>query len=138
VQSFETSDNRQLFEVLLYELSHALSISGGQGTVGSHWEGRTYNMEVMTGTTLGHSLISQVTLTALEDTERHSCNMNVPEALLWGDWRTIKGKTIAGFSSFSIGLPTLSWPSYYVATTAEAASHAECTFDDRATACDWN
>ena len=57
---------------------------GGTGTAGSHWKLRTFMTEIMVGTTLGYSRISDVTLTALEDTGWYDVDHSRAEMLEWG------------------------------------------------------
>ena len=114
---------------------------GEEGTIGSHWKLRTFMTEIMVGTSLGYSRISDVTLTALADTGWY----DVPrlylyeETLEWGDYRSIRGKTQKDFENFSFGPPATSWPDNYLIKTAEempgagdSYSHQGCSFDHRA------
>jgi hypothetical protein len=117
-----------------YPVGLEIEDTGRAGTVGSHWEGRTYYTEVMTGTTFGYASISPVTMTALEDTGWYECNMSLAEPLLWGDYRSIVGATIADFANFAIGPPATSWPLHYVPRTVAEKDKISCTYDHLAVA----
>ena len=113
--------------------------NGETGTAGSHWKLRTFMTEIMVGTTLGYSRISDVTLTALEDTGWYDVDHSRAEMLEWGDYRSIRGKTRDQFQNFAFEPPAKSWPDNYLIKTADAMAGAEqwyydqgCTFDHRA------
>ena len=116
--------------------------SGGSGTTGSHWELRTFMNELMVGTTLGYSRISEVTLTALEDTGWYDVDYSRAEPLEWGDYRSIIGGRIEDFKDFATGRPVETWPSHYLAKTVPSWVPSDqqmfgdegCTFDHKAVA----
>ena len=97
----------------------------------------------MVGTTFGYARISDVTLTALEDSGWYDVDHSRAEPLEWGDYRAIVGATIEDFKDFAIGPPAKSWPDHYVVKTDEVKQYADppgsesampgCTFDYRAT-----
>ena len=87
---------------------------GGQGTAGSHWEFRTYYTELMVGITTAYARISDVTLTALDDTGWYDVDYSQSEMLEWGDYRSIAGKTKSDFENFAVGPPALNWPDHYL------------------------
>jgi hypothetical protein len=106
---------------------------GGSGTAGSHWEGRTFYTEVMTGITYGYGRISDITFTALEDTGWYSVNYSKSEILEWGNWKSIINESRSNYGEFGTGAPGVSWPPYYVAQSAsDLSSTSSCTFDYRA------
>jgi hypothetical protein len=105
--------------------------SGGTGTVGSHWEGRTFYTEVMIGTTFGWASISPVSLSALWDTGWYWPNMSLAEPLLWGDYRSIIGAKVSDFKNFVTQPPALNWPWHYVAHSQSQMQNMRCTFDHR-------
>jgi hypothetical protein len=111
-----------------------LEDNGGSGTIGSHWEGRTYFTEFMEGTTFGYGSISSISLAALEDTGWYGVNMSHAEGFAWGDYRSIRGSRASDFSNFLLGEPALWWPRHYIARSAAEAATLRCSFDLRATA----
>jgi hypothetical protein len=88
----------------------------------------------MTGTTYGYASLSEVTLTALEDTGWYSCDMGAAEPLLWGDYRSIIGAKKESFAQFGIGRPGDAFPQHYIAHSLEEAEDIACTYDHRAIA----
>jgi hypothetical protein len=78
---------------------------GGQGTAGSHWEGRVFFGELMGGWSMGYSSISELSLAALQDTGWYSVDHSLAEPLPWGDYRSIVGS--AKLRSFPIGEPEI-------------------------------
>jgi hypothetical protein len=105
--------------------------TGGGGTAGSHWEGRTFYTEVMIGTMLGWTSISPVSLSALWDTGWYWPNMNLAEPLVWGDYRSIIGAKALDFKDFITKPPALNWPWHYVAHNQNQMENMSCTFDHR-------
>jgi leishmanolysin len=111
-----------------------LEDNGDEGTLGSHWEGRTYFTELMTAASFGHSWISEISLAALEDTGWYGVNYKYAESLAWGDYRSIRGRTATQFSNFLLGRPAVDWPEHYVMRTREEADYPTCTYDNRSPA----
>jgi hypothetical protein len=107
--------------------------TGGAGTIGSHWEGRTHFTDYMIGTSFGNSLISKLSLAAFEDMGWYSVNMGMAEPTAWGDWKSINGANASDFRNFALGAPALSWPSHYVPRTLNEMNSMVCTFDHRGT-----
>jgi hypothetical protein len=110
-----------------------LEDTGGTGTAGSHWELRTYYSELMVGITFGYGRISEVTLTALEDTGWYQFDKTKAEPLEWGDWRSIRGMTRDAMKNFPVEPPSAgaNWPQHYVARSTSQLGQPTCTFDHR-------
>jgi hypothetical protein len=109
-----------------------LEDGGGEGTAGSHFEGRLYFEELMAGWTSGPASISEFCLSALEDTGWYGVNYSYSEALMFGDYRSIVGSKQDDFRHFPYGAPGTGWPHHYVPRTMQEADAMFCTYNHRA------
>ena len=104
---------------------------GGQGTAGSHWEKRAFNVEVMTGTSAGARFVySPISLALLEDTGWYSPDYAQANVLLWG---RNEGCSFAGGECSE-------WPEeYFCDHLPSTADGVGCSWDGAATGyCDLN
>ena len=123
-----------------YPVGVELEDAGGPGTLGSHWEFRVFFTELMVGATVGYARISDVTLTALEDTGWYDVNYSRAEMHEWGNYKSILGKSRSEFRDFAAGQPVKTWPDHYLIKnvsqipdpSAQQFSVRGCTFDHRA------
>lgn len=115
-----------------YPVGVEIEDGGGSGTVGSHWEERVFFTELMVGTTHGYARISDVTLSALEDSGWYDVDHSVAEPLEWGDYRSIRGAKQDEFKDFASGRPVEVWPDHYVAKRIPQHLELGCSFDHRA------
>ena len=104
------------------------------GAWGSHWHARVYYNELMVAPAFPYYRISEITLTALEDSGWYDADFSRAEPLEWGDYRSIIDAR--PFKNFPLGSPD-EWPNHYVLRKIPE-NHPEhtdikgCTYDHRA------
>ncbi|XP_065185667.1 leishmanolysin-like peptidase [Sycon ciliatum] len=94
-----------------------LENQGGEGTALTHWEKRTFENEVMTGTFTQDYSYSRLTMSLMEDTGWYGVNYSLADDLVWGknagcdfvsqscgSWMTARNST--GVQPFCLNLAT--------------------------------
>lgn len=104
------------------------------GNIGSHLEARTYYNEIMTGTSMGYSRISNVTLNILEDIGFYKVNKIYAEPLEFGDNNSLPHINFPKHD-FLFGPPEITFPSHYLVDYKNdllVDTHESCSYDHRA------
>lgn len=109
------------------------------GDWGSHWHARVYYNELMVAPAFPYYRISEITLTALEDSGWYDADFTRAEPLEWGDYRSIIGAEKLDFKHFPTDAPADAWPDHYLLKEVPEGHEAHspitgCTYDHRATA----
>ncbi|EAX97594.1 GP63-like [Trichomonas vaginalis G3] len=90
---------------------------GGEGTSGSHLEGRVFYSDLMTGTVMSDASgpfqrLTDAVMAILQDTGNYKCDWKYAQPLVWGNPEsTIGGQPI---NDFATGVPSKVFPDHYM------------------------
>lgn len=105
---------------------------GGGGTAGSHFESRIYMGEVMCGILFGYPVISNLTLSLLEDTGWYDVDYSRSQPFMWGDSRSYN-KPDEKLNQFVTSSPQIGFPKHYICWPDQPMDEV-CNYDLRSKA----
>lgn len=109
--------------------------TGGSGTRNNHWKLRMFYNELMVGASYGTMRITNISLSAFEDTGWYDVDYSIAETLDWGDYRSTMCMEQSDLQDFAVGVPAKTWPDNYVIKDRnqipESGLIEDCTYDHR-------